>query len=52
MPLRREQNTEELAPSDPCTLTMINLMRSPRIHSFSSPALWTKCSILLTVMSS
>jgi len=39
MPLRREQNTEGLAPSDPCTLTMINLLCSPWAQSFSSPAL-------------
>jgi hypothetical protein len=36
--------------NDPCTLTIINFLCSPLTHSFSSPAHWTKCSILPTEM--
>jgi hypothetical protein len=35
-----------------CTSSLIDLLCSPYSHVFSSPALWTMCSILLTEMSS
>jgi len=38
--------------SDSCIWTVTNLLYSPYVHAFSSPAPWTKCSILLTKMSS
>jgi hypothetical protein len=37
---------------DPCTSTVINLLHSPYVHTFSSPTLQAKCSILLTTISS
>jgi hypothetical protein len=38
--------------SDPCTSTVFDLLCKPLAQSFSSPAPWTKCNILLTEMSS
>jgi hypothetical protein len=37
---------------DLCTFTVMNLLCRPYAHLFNSPAPWTKCSIVLTEMSS
>jgi hypothetical protein len=44
-------NTRKVGISVPCTWTIFDPLWSPYIHVLGSPALGTKCSILLTQMS-
>jgi hypothetical protein len=44
-------NTRKVGISVQCTWTILDPLCSPYIHVLGSPALWTKCSILLTEMS-